>query len=70
MRSFFSLAIAIILLAGCASQTSPQTYSSGSVGQVNRTIAGQVISAREVDIDQISPVSPAQGVRKAPRLVL
>lgn len=39
-----------VLLFGCAKNLSPQSYSVGSVGQINRTIAGKVISAREVDV--------------------
>lgn len=42
--------IAIVLLTGCANKLSPQAYSVGSVGQINRTIAGTVISPREVDV--------------------
>jgi outer membrane lipoprotein SlyB len=50
MRTFVAVTFLALLLGGCASKISPQTYSAGSVGQVNRTIAGQVISAREVDV--------------------
>ncbi|WP_411705214.1 glycine zipper 2TM domain-containing protein [Edaphovirga cremea] len=39
-----------LLVAGCAQDVSPNSYSVGSVGEVNRTIAGTVISVREVDI--------------------
>jgi outer membrane lipoprotein SlyB len=39
-----------LLLAGCVQDVSPNSYSVGSVGEVNRTIAGTVISVREVDI--------------------
>ena len=39
-----------IILAGCATNISPKTYSVGSVGQVNRTISATVINAREVDV--------------------
>lgn len=38
------------MLAACASNISPQTYSVGSVGQINRTVSATVVSAREVDI--------------------
>lgn len=39
------------LITGCANTTDPSTYSVGSVGQVNRSIAGIVISARPIQID-------------------
>jgi outer membrane lipoprotein SlyB len=42
--------IVILLTVGCANKISPQSYSVGSVGQVNRTISGTVISVREVDV--------------------
>lgn len=38
-------------LAACAAHTSPNSYSIGSVGQVNRSIAAIVISTRPVDIN-------------------
>lgn len=42
------LAVAIV---GCAPNVRTDSYSVGSVGQVNRTVAGTVISARAVSID-------------------
>ena len=42
--------VIVVVLGACAQNISPQSYTTGSVGQVNRTIAGNVISAREVDI--------------------
>lgn len=45
------LLLASTFLAGCANTTNPSTYSVGSVGQVNRSIAGTVISARPIQID-------------------
>ncbi len=42
---------AVLGLAGCAANVSPNTYSVGSVGQVNRTVAGTIVSARPVTID-------------------
>lgn len=50
MRVFLIVFSMIFLLPGCASNISPRTYSVGSVGQVNRTIAATVISANLVDI--------------------
>lgn len=38
-------------ISGCAANVSPNTYSVGSVGQINRTVAGAVVSARQVTID-------------------
>lgn len=40
----------LITLGGCAANLSPKTYSVGSVGQVNRTVAATVISASMVDV--------------------
>ncbi len=51
MKKVAFLALASSLaLTGCAPDISPDSYSVGSVGAVNRTIAGTVISARSVDI--------------------
>jgi outer membrane lipoprotein SlyB len=50
MKQIVLLGAAILSLAGCASNISPQTYSVGSVGQVNRTISATVISVREVNV--------------------
>jgi len=61
MRIFFTVTIMTLLLASCASKISPQTYSAGSVGQVNRTIAGQVISAREVDVSGTNGIGGSAG---------
>lgn len=49
-RSIAGACIALAALAGCASNISPTSYSVGSVGQVNRTVAAKVISVRPVDI--------------------
>ena len=50
-----------LLLSACARDISPQTYSVGSVGQVNRTIPGIVISTRVVDVKDNSGVGGAAG---------
>jgi outer membrane lipoprotein SlyB len=50
MRALSVAALFAVLLGGCASKISPQSYSVGSVGQINRTIAAVIISAREVDV--------------------
>lgn len=41
---------AVMVLAGCVHNVNPNSYSVGSVGQVNRTVGGTVISVRDVDI--------------------
>lgn len=50
MRTISLLGAVAFILGGCASNLSPQSYSVGSVGQVNRTVPGSVISARQVDV--------------------
>lgn len=62
MMRFITLFGAIaIALGGCATNISPQTYSVGSVGQVNRTIPGTIISAREVDVAGTTGVGGGAG---------
>lgn len=50
MKLGISIFAVAFILTACASNISPNTYSVGNVGQVNRTIAATVISVREVDI--------------------
>ena len=52
---------AISILGGCATNISPQTYSVGSVGQINRTVSATVISVREVDIAGTTGVGGTAG---------
>lgn len=59
-RALYALAAAAVL-AGCASATDPSTYSVGSVGQVNRSVPGTVISARVIRIDAISGAGGSVG---------
>lgn len=61
MKGLVTVAFASVILAGCAQNISPQTYSVGSVGQVNRTISARVISAREVSVAGTSNVGGAAG---------
>lgn len=61
MKIFTILVAAIIALAGCANNTSPNTYSVGSVGQVNRSISATVISVREVNVAGTTGVGGAAG---------
>lgn len=56
-----TILVAIIALAGCANNTSPNTYSVGSVGQVNRSISATVISVREVNVAGTTSVGGAAG---------
>ncbi len=52
MTKIKCLLITVILANhGCASSISPESYSVGSVGQINRTVSATIINAREVDID-------------------
>lgn len=50
MRS--EILIVALLVGGCASSVDPSTYSVGSVGQINRSVAGNIVSAREITIDR------------------
>jgi len=61
MKMLTVLGAAIIVLAGCAQNISPQTYSVGSVGQVNRTISATVISVREVNVAGTTGVGGSGG---------
>lgn len=45
------LLLVALLVAGCTPNVRPDSYSIGSVGQVNRSVGGVVVSAREVHID-------------------
>ncbi len=49
------------LLAGCAPSISPDTYSVGQVGSVNRAVEGVIISARPVQIDRNTGAGGAAG---------
>lgn len=60
MRNIVILAT-FSFMAGCASNISPQSYSVGSVGQVNRTVAATVISVRSVNIAGTTGVGGATG---------
>ena len=61
MKSALFVIAAAALLAGCANTIDPSTYSVGSVGQVNRSVPGTVISARVVRIDANSGTGGAVG---------
>ena len=61
MKMLMVLGASVLALAGCASSISPQTYSVGSVGQVNRTISATVISVREVNVAGTTGVGGTAG---------
>lgn len=61
MKVLAVFAFSLICLAGCTTNISPATYSVGSVGQVNRTISGTVISAREIDVAGTTGVGGGAG---------
>ncbi len=46
----FVAAFLCIPVASCAPNVSPDTYSVGAVGQVNRVVRGVIVSARDVAI--------------------
>lgn len=56
-----ALAAVIATLAACAPNVRPDSYSIGSVGLVNRSIAAVVVSARSVSIDGTTGGGAAAG---------
>lgn len=46
-----SVTLLTLLLVACAPNVRPDSYGIGSVGQVNRTVAGVIVSSRLVNID-------------------
>jgi outer membrane lipoprotein SlyB len=44
------LALVFVVITGCAANINQNAYTASSVGQVNRTVAGVVISARPVTV--------------------
>lgn len=60
-KAHLTLCVALFILAGCAQNLSPQTYSVGSVGQINRTVAATVVSAREVNVAGTSGTGGSAG---------
>jgi len=61
MKILTALGAVIIALVGCKSNISPNTYSVGSVGQVNRTVSAVVISVREIDVSGTAGVGGGAG---------
>ena len=57
MRRRAGLTVAAALsaaLGACTPDISPDSYSVGSVGQVNRAVSGVIVSARPVDVEGTS----------------
>lgn len=50
MRALVLLMLALGIV-GCTPNVRPDSYSIGNVGQVNRSVGGVVVSARQVHID-------------------
>lgn len=50
LRIFFTALSLVAPMAACTPNVSPDSYSVGSVGQVNRVVRGVIISARSVEI--------------------
>ncbi|ELC2813573.1 hypothetical protein ABL142_001596 [Salmonella enterica] len=61
MIRFLVIMVSAILITGCVPNVSPDSYSVGSVGEVNRTVSGTVISARAVNIDGTSGLGATTG---------
>ncbi|MBI5447309.1 MAG: hypothetical protein HY939_01090 [Gammaproteobacteria bacterium] len=61
-RIFFVLTLCLSLfLAGCASNTSPNTYESSEVGVARKVLSGTVIGRRAVKVDNNSGVGGLAG---------
>ncbi len=50
------------LITGCTTNINPNTYAVSSVGQVNRSVAGTVVSVRDVDVAGTSGVGGTAGI--------
>lgn len=61
MKVLVALIFAAVALGGCARNISPESYSVGSVGQVNRTVSATVISVREVDVSGTTALGAGAG---------
>ena len=51
----------VLALSGCVPNVNPDSYSVGAVGQVNRTIAAQIVSVRDVNISGTNSIGAAAG---------
>jgi outer membrane lipoprotein SlyB len=62
MKKIAAVCAVVLALIGCtAPNISPQSYSAGSVGQVNRTVSATVVSAREVAVSGTNSTGSATG---------
>lgn len=62
MKKIAAACMVAFALIGCAPPNiSPQSYSVGSVGQVNRTVSATVVSAREVAVSGTASTGSATG---------
>lgn len=61
MRQLLLSVALLVSLAGCANTTDPSTYSVGSVGQVNRSVPGVIVSVRPVTINANSGAGAGVG---------
>ena len=57
---FFNFAL-LILLTGCKTDISGNSYAVGSVGRVNRAVEGKVISKRQINVKGTTDVGMASG---------
>lgn len=49
-KSLMAASLLALTLTGCAPSLSPDTYTTSGVGQVNRVVAGTVVSSRPVKV--------------------
>lgn len=61
MKNLWITFMLALSLVGCANTTDPSTYSVGSVGQVNRSVPGVIISSRVVTINANTGTAGAVG---------
>ena len=60
MRTLVAMA-AVALLSACTTDRGPSSYSAGSVGQVNRTVSGSIVSVRSVAVKGTNNVGGVAG---------
>jgi outer membrane lipoprotein SlyB len=46
----FSVLLIMLVLAGCASSLSPDTYTTRTAGSIHRVVKGRIVSARVVQV--------------------
>lgn len=51
----------LLVSAACAPEVSPDSYSVGAVGQVNRVVRGEIVSARAVAIEGTTGIGTTAG---------